>query len=186
MSGRLYVSRLPYEAQESDLRKFFYEYGKIKKILIYTGYALVEFYDPRDADNAIQDLNDKELLGRKLLVKWAMRKADLNKATSVQIEYRLIVENLSRSCHPYELKKFMEQAGKVAYVDKTRIDQGIVEFTNFKDMKNAINKLNRTKFKGKHIRLMEDPKSKNERDRSRSSSPETSGEIISNLLSVHY
>lgn len=50
-------------ARESDVEKFLRGYGKLKDISLKRGYGFVEFDDHRDADDAIADLNGKELLG---------------------------------------------------------------------------------------------------------------------------
>jgi arginine/serine-rich splicing factor 4/5/6 len=60
---RVYVGHIPYEAQERDVERFFKGYGRIRDILLKRGYCFVEFSDPRDADDAVHDLNGRSLMG---------------------------------------------------------------------------------------------------------------------------
>ena len=51
----------------------------------------------------------------------------------------------------------MRQAGEVSYADahKNRRGEGVVEFANYDDMKNALEKLDDTELNGKKIKLSE-------------------------------
>ncbi|CRL06711.1 CLUMA_CG019479, isoform B [Clunio marinus] len=66
--SRVYVGGLPYGTRERDLEKFFKGYGRTRDILIKNGYGFVEFEDYRDADDAVYELNGKELLGERVVV----------------------------------------------------------------------------------------------------------------------
>lgn len=65
VGSRVYVGGLPYGVRERDLKRFFKEYGRTRDILIKNGYGFVEFEDYRDADDAVYELNGKELLGER-------------------------------------------------------------------------------------------------------------------------
>ncbi|CAG8576583.1 9083_t:CDS:2, partial [Scutellospora calospora] len=58
-----------------------------------------------------------------------------------------------------DLKDLMRKAGEVTFADchKDRDGEGVVEFSSYEDMKNAIRKLDDTELKGKHIILREAP-----------------------------
>ncbi|XP_015926229.1 serine-arginine protein 55 isoform X2 [Parasteatoda tepidariorum] len=71
MSTRIYIGRLSYEVRERDLERFFKGYGKIREILIKNGFGFVEFDDYRDADDAVYELNGKELLGERVTIEHA-------------------------------------------------------------------------------------------------------------------
>ncbi|CAH0559159.1 unnamed protein product [Brassicogethes aeneus] len=180
MSTRVYVGNIPYDTRERDLENFFRKFGRIHEIFLKNGYAFVEFDDSRDADDAVYELNDRKLLGRRVSVEIAKGKprprADTRKAPPTRTDYRLIVENLSSTISWHDLKKYMGKAGEVAYADAHNIhrNEGIVEFTSYDDMKYAIEKLDNTDLNGRKIRLTEDVKAKSKRDRSRSRSPRTS------------
>jgi arginine/serine-rich splicing factor 4/5/6 len=79
--SRLYVGRLSERATERDLEHFFRGYGRIRELVMKRGFAFVvrvsflfirisnrylllqEFEDYRDAEDAVYDLNGKELNG---------------------------------------------------------------------------------------------------------------------------
>ncbi|XP_018374959.1 PREDICTED: LOW QUALITY PROTEIN: serine-arginine protein 55-like [Trachymyrmex cornetzi] len=62
---------LPYGTRERDLERFFRGYGRFRDVLIKNGYGFVEFDDYRDADDAVYELNGKELLGERITVERA-------------------------------------------------------------------------------------------------------------------
>ncbi|XP_023287663.1 serine-arginine protein 55 isoform X3 [Orussus abietinus] len=71
MSTRVFVGGLTYRVRERDLEKFFRKYGRVKEVAMKNGFAFVEFDDYRDADDAIYELNGKELLGERITVQRA-------------------------------------------------------------------------------------------------------------------
>ncbi|XP_040170785.1 serine-arginine protein 55 isoform X6 [Anopheles arabiensis] len=119
VGSRVYVGGLPYGVRERDLERFFKGYGRTRDILIKNGYGFVEFEDYRDADDAVYELNGKELLGERVVVEPARGTArgpsgyrerdrydrdrrggryDKNSSRygpPLRTEYRLVVENLS-------------------------------------------------------------------------------------------
>jgi len=200
VGSRVYVGGLPYGVRERDLERFFKGYGRTRDILIKNGYGFVEFEDYRDADDAVYELNGKELLGERVVVEPARGQArgshrdrydsdryssrrgggryNNDKSSSrygppLRTEYRLIVENLSSRVSWQDLKDYMRQAGEVTYADahKQRRNEGVVEFASLSDMKTAIEKLDDTELNGRRIRLIEDRRGGRGRGgRSRSSS----------------
>lgn len=199
VGSRVYVGGLPYGVRERDLERFFKGYGRTRDILIKNGYGFVEFEDYRDADDAVYELNGKELLGERVVVEPARGQArgshrdryndgdryssrrggryNNDKSSSrygppLRTEYRLIVENLSSRVSWQDLKDYMRQAGEVTYADahKQRRNEGVVEFASSSDMKTAIEKLDDTELNGRRIRLVEDRRGGRGRGRSRSSS----------------
>ncbi|XP_011550844.1 serine-arginine protein 55 isoform X2 [Plutella xylostella] len=197
VGSRVYVGGLPFGVRERDLEKFFKGFGRIRDILIKNGYGFVEFDDYRDADDAVYELNGKELLGERVVVEPARgidRSAERSRrdrhydrdrggrsrydtasnyryGPPTRTEYRLVVENLSSRISWQDLKDYMRQAGEVTYADahKQHRNEGVVEFSSHADMRAAIEKLDGTELNGRRIRLVEDKRSSRRRSRSSSS-----------------
>ncbi|VDM51445.1 unnamed protein product [Toxocara canis] len=70
MGSRLYVGRLSWRASASDLEQFFRGYGRIIDIILKNALAFVEFDDPRDAEDAVHDLNGRELCGERVTIEF--------------------------------------------------------------------------------------------------------------------
>ena len=179
---RVYIGRLSYNVREKDIQRFFSGYGRLLEIDLKNGYGFVELEDSRDADDAVYELNGKELCGERVIMEHARgprRDRDgysygsrsggggySSRRTSgrdkygppVRTEFRLIVENLSSRCSWQDLKDFMRQAGEVTYADahKERTNEGVIEFRSYSDMKRALDKLDGTEINGRNIRLIED------------------------------
>jgi RNA recognition motif-containing protein len=81
----IYVGNLAFKATESDLRDVFAEYGAVKRVVVPTdretgrvrGFAFVELAQVQDEDNAIDQLNGAEWMGRQLRLNKAKPKEDM-------------------------------------------------------------------------------------------------------------
>ena len=75
----MFVTNIHPEAQEDDLVDLFADYGEIRQFDwnldrrtgYVKGYALIEFAVLEEARRAMEELNSKELYGRKLAIEWA-------------------------------------------------------------------------------------------------------------------
>jgi len=54
-----------------DIERLFDGYGKIEEILMKAGYAFVDIDDRRDAEDAVYDLNGKNLFGERVSIEFA-------------------------------------------------------------------------------------------------------------------
>src|SRR5690348_14004578 len=92
-SSRVYIGHLSSKASERDVEHFFRGYGKIRDVVLKNGFGkqnarrsdsalyiylyrsigFVEFDDSRDADDAVYELNGKELLGDRVIVEISRR-----------------------------------------------------------------------------------------------------------------
>ncbi|NP_001396762.1 serine/arginine-rich splicing factor 5 isoform 3 [Mus musculus] len=190
MSGcRVFIGRLNPAAREKDVERFFKGYGRIRDIDLKRGFGF-EFEDPRDADDAVYELDGKELCSERVTIEHARARSrggrgrgrysdrfssrrprnDRRNAPPVRTENRLIVENLSSRVSWQDLKDFMRQAGEVTFADahRPKLNEGVVEFASYGDLKNAIEKLSGKEINGRKIKLIEGSKRHRSRSRSRS------------------
>ena len=192
MSGRIYCGRLSSNAAEKDLESLLKPIGKVRDIDFKEGYAYAVFKDYRDADRAVEELNGKEFMGQSILVERAKdirngvggytvaggytARVRQPKPPPVRTNHRIRVENLPARAKWSELKEFMSVAGEVTFADthRRKPGEGVVEFANKEDMRNALETLDKHEFLGKKIKLIEEtPRSTRDRSvsRSRSLSP---------------
>ncbi|HEY8550106.1 MAG TPA: RNA-binding protein [Vicinamibacterales bacterium] len=76
MNRKLYVGNLPYSATEADLESLFAGAGTVETVQVMRdretgrarGFAFIEMASPADAQNAIDQLHDREFGGRSLTV----------------------------------------------------------------------------------------------------------------------
>ncbi|XP_007909131.1 serine/arginine-rich splicing factor 5 [Callorhinchus milii] len=192
MNGcRVFIGRLSPQVRERDVEKFFKGYGRIREIDLKRGFGFVEFDDPRDADDAVYELNGKELFRERITVELAKapprrggrfgsrfnyqrsrteRSSGQRYGPPVRTEYRLIVKNLSSRVSWQDLKDIMRQAGEVTFTDahRTHNNEGIVEFASYSDLKSAIEKLDGKEINGRRIQLIEESRHRRSWTRSRS------------------
>ncbi|VDL75679.1 unnamed protein product [Nippostrongylus brasiliensis] len=75
--ARVYLGRLPFRARESDIERFFQGYGRITDIAMKRGFAFIEFESKRDAEDAVDELNGRSILGDRCafaVCGWDLRK----------------------------------------------------------------------------------------------------------------
>ncbi|XP_044976734.1 serine/arginine-rich-splicing factor SR34-like isoform X1 [Hordeum vulgare subsp. vulgare] len=191
-SCTIYVGNLPGDIREREVEDLFYKYGRIVDIDLKIpprppGYAFVEFEDPRDADDAIYGRDGYDFDGYRLRVELAHggkaqsysydRPSSFSSGrrggVSRRSEYRVMVDGLPSSASWQDLKDHMRRAGDVCFSDVYReagATVGIVDYTNYDDMKYAIRKLDGTEFRNAFSRAYIRVREYDARSRSRSRS----------------
>ncbi|RLN48602.1 hypothetical protein BBJ29_008198 [Phytophthora kernoviae] len=71
-STKLYIGNLFYELTQRDVEAEFSKFGPIEQCSVKKGYAFVHYEQLQDAETAVQEMNDKELGGRRLRVAFAV------------------------------------------------------------------------------------------------------------------
>ncbi|XP_020276279.1 serine/arginine-rich splicing factor SR30-like [Asparagus officinalis] len=169
-SRTIYVGNLPGDIREREVEDLFYKYGPIIDIDLKIpprppGYAFVEFEDPRDAEDAIIGRDGCNFDGYRLRVELAHggrgRSSSYDRYSSYssgggrggvsrRSDYRVLVTGLPSSASWQDLKDHMRRAGDVCFSQVFRDDRGttgIVDYTNYDDMKYAIRKLDDSEFR---------------------------------------
>ena len=90
MSMKLYVGGLAYSVTEKELEAMFAEQGAVVSAVIIKdrdsgqskGFGFVEMADIKEGQNAIKELNGKEMSGRALMVNQARPQEDRNSGGS--------------------------------------------------------------------------------------------------------
>ncbi|KAL5218625.1 hypothetical protein ABZP36_019309 [Zizania latifolia] len=198
-SRTIYVGNLPGDIREREVEDIFYKYGRIVDIDLKIpprppGYAFVEFEDPRDAEDAVAGRDGYNFDGHRLRVEPAHGGRGNSssydrpnsfagggrRGVSRHSEFRVLVTGLPSSASWQDLKDHMRKAGDVCFSEVYRENSGtvgIVDYTNYDDMKYAIKKLDDSEFKNafshSHIRVKEYD-AKRARSYSRSRSPSRS------------
>ncbi|MDR1115942.1 MAG: RNA-binding protein [Tannerella sp.] len=78
----IYVGNLSYRIREDELKSVMEQYGVVDSVKVIKdretgrskGFAFVEMQDDDDAKKAIEELNEKDLQGRQMVVKEAIPK----------------------------------------------------------------------------------------------------------------
>ncbi|KAF9622093.1 hypothetical protein IFM89_029377 [Coptis chinensis] len=200
-SRTLYVGNLPGDIREREVDDLFYKYGPIVDIDLKVpprppGYAFVEFEDCNDAEDAIRGRDGYNFDGHRLRVELAHggrpqpspaeRRSSYNGhggggnrggGVSRHSEYRVSVTGLPSSASWQDLKDHMRRAGDVCFSQVFHGSSGttgIVDYTNYDDMKYAIKKLDDSEFRNAftrgYIRVREHNDTKRSLSRSRSRS----------------
>lgn len=84
MAMKLYVGGLAYSVTEEELEKLFAEQGQVTSVAVIKdrdtgqskGFGFVEMADLKEGQNAIKELNGKELSGRSITVNQARPQED--------------------------------------------------------------------------------------------------------------
>jgi RNA recognition motif-containing protein len=91
----IFVANLNFKVQEDDLRETFEAYGEVDSARIITdrhtgrskGFGFVEMSNADEANVAIENLNDKEMEGRNLVVKVAEERSEQRRFTNRRPQY---------------------------------------------------------------------------------------------------
>ncbi|KAJ3152636.1 hypothetical protein HDU89_001329 [Geranomyces variabilis] len=178
---RVYVGNLAYTAELEDLKSYMRSAGEIVFADILTlpggrskGCGIVEYATPEEAQNAIRDLNDTQLMGRSVFIR-EDREADvrLGSSSGGASHYggrrggradgcSLFVGNLPYHVGWQDLKDHFRQAGRVARADvlegpdRRSRGMGTVVFETPEEAANAISMFDRTEFLGRRLEVRED------------------------------
>merc|ERR1712165_113578 len=173
--------------------------GKGYKILLHisskNAYGFVEFDDYRDADDAVSDLDGKDMQGGRVRVELARDPRDSRRERGgggfgrggrdgrrgnppgPKTNYRLVVENISSRTSWQDLKDYFRTAGEITYTNahSPRSGEGIVEFATKRGLEYALKYQDELELDGRRLKVYEETRGgggfgRGGRDRSRSRS----------------
>ncbi|MCP9259268.1 hypothetical protein DINM_002226 [Dirofilaria immitis] len=168
---RVFVGNLPSDVKQRDLEDIFYRYGRINFIDIKftrdVPFAFIEFDDPRDARDAVHGRDGYDFDGCRIRVELTRGvgprgpggrplygpdpRSPRRGPPPRRIGHRVIISGLPDTGSWQDLKDHMRDAGEICYADVFRDGTGVVEYTNYEDMKYALRKLDDTKFKSHEV-----------------------------------
>ncbi|GJN31439.1 hypothetical protein PR202_gb19839 [Eleusine coracana subsp. coracana] len=160
-SRTIYVGNLPGDIREREVEDLFYKYGRIVDIDLKIpprppGYAFVEFDDPRDAEDAIAGRDGYNFDGHRLRVEAAhggrgnASSHDRSSGFGGGGGGGVVVDRAVVFLGTQNIVDHMRKAGDVCFSEVYREGGGtigIVDYTNYDDMKYAIKKLDDTEFR---------------------------------------
>jgi len=153
---RVYVGHLHSRTRERDIRDEFERYGRILACKLKNRFCFIDYEDPRDADEAIRDMDGRDFDGEKIVVERPKGRETRGKGFRPErSEWRIRVENLPRGIHWSELKDKFRQCGDVIFGDIYK-DKGFLEFRYKDDMYRALDDMHRTDWRGDLIYVYRD------------------------------
>lgn len=116
----VYVKNLMPDIKEDELRELFAGFGPITSVTIQRdasgvsrGYGFVNFERHEDAVAAIQQMHDKEYIGKRLYVSRAQKKSDRNDLNRYYQGTNLYVKNLDASIDDQKLRDEFSKYGTI-------------------------------------------------------------------------
>ncbi|KAG3116026.1 hypothetical protein PI125_g5009 [Phytophthora idaei] len=149
-----------------EVEDIFYKYGRIRDIDVKfpsrpPAFAFVDFEDARDAEDAIRGRDGYDYDGARLRVEPANggRRESARESARGSAryprnvrgngEFSVEVSNLPPRVSWQDLKDFMRKAGDVVFTEVDGRGGGVVEYSNKRDMKYAVEKLDDSEFRGR-------------------------------------
>ena len=176
---RVFIGGLPPRVNETAVQKFFKGFGDIRQVKLKKKYGFVEFADPRDAEDAVEEMNNQPLCGGRINVEHAKGNPRSRNfrgnygsrhGTICRTNYRVVVENVSSRTGWQDLKELFSPVVEVAYaeVHQDLAGEGILEFHSRQDLEKAVDNFDGAELNGRKMKLIEAYDSRNRSILSRS------------------
>merc|ERR1711935_873173 len=169
MSARVFLGNLPPDVTVRDIEDFFDRYGRVRNVLLKHGkYGFAEFESSRDAEDAVDDMHGKRLLGSRIVCELAKgtrgggegRRAPwVNKyGAPTRTRYGLKVENISSRLSWQDIKDTFRKAGDVTFAECHTINtgKGRVECASREDFRRVYKKFQGHEMNGRKLELTKD------------------------------
>jgi len=153
---KIYVGHLHSRTRERDIRDEFERYGRIVALKMKNRFCFIDYEDPRDADEAIRDMDGRDFDGEKIVVERPKGREARGKGFRPErSDWRIRVENIPSRIHWSELKDKFRNCGEVIFGDVHK-DNGYLEFRYKEDMYRALDDMHRTDWHGDMIYVYRD------------------------------
>jgi len=178
--GKVYVGNIR-DVSERELEHAFQKFGRIRKVWIARnppGFGFVYFSDPRDAEDAVDSMNRRELHGKTICVEMSHARGserrrgrersdrDYNSRNGrlpIRTGYKVQITGFPSHVTWRELKDFIRRTAEATFVD-IRDNEGLAEFATAEEMHRAIRELDNVQFEGSFIKVTEKPGGKDRRN----------------------
>ena len=175
---RVYVGNLSWDVTWKDLKDHFKSVGfSVKKADIIEdnngrsrGCGLVEFHNPSDADEAIEQLNQSDLMGRQIFVRHD--KGDVGQSSSQPVKYgdsevfgcKLYIGNLAYDTTWQSLKDHFKASGGTVIRADVMVNEdtgrskgyGFIEYSLPEEAQEGVKQFNNSTLDGRVIFVRED------------------------------
>jgi len=172
---KLYVGNLDFRTDREYLEDKFRKFGPIEDVFIpldgrgdSRGFAFVTFEDRRDAEDAVEDMHDSRLDGRRITCNVARPRPPLrggggrDRSRSPgrgpgQVSAKIYIGNLPMDVREHEIEDMYKKFGHIVRIDLKTPNRppayAFVEYEDERDAEDALRETNGTKFGRDTIRV---------------------------------
>lgn len=83
-NSQVYVARIPRNIRSEELKDLFSRFGAIKDVIIKAGFGFITFEEPREAAEAVKEMDQYQYEGREIVVQMAGEKKYRNSGKGPQ------------------------------------------------------------------------------------------------------
>ncbi|XP_018424165.1 PREDICTED: RNA-binding protein 14-like [Nanorana parkeri] len=141
---KIFIGNVDDRTTQEELNDLFQKFGPVVSCAVMKQYAFVHMRGADRAKKAIEELNGRELHGKRMVV-------ELSKPRP-QNTWKIFVGNVSAACDASELRSLFEAYGRVVECDVVK-DYAFVHMEKESDARAAIENLNGKEIKDKRINV---------------------------------
>ncbi|XP_075693504.1 uncharacterized protein LOC142660665 isoform X2 [Rhinoderma darwinii] len=143
-TSKIFIGNVDDRTTQQELSELFEKFGTVVSCAVMKQYAFVHMRGTERAVKAIEELNGREIHGKKIVV-------ELSKPRP-QNTWKIFVGNVGIDCDAADLRTMFETYGKVMECDVVK-DYAFVHMERESEAREAIDKLNGRDIRGKRINV---------------------------------
>ncbi|KAJ6241758.1 protein mei2-like 2 [Anaeramoeba flamelloides] len=152
----LFIRNINSNIEDELLDKTFGQFGEIKEIYSkskFRGFVLIKYYDIRHSINAIEQLQGKEINGRKLDIHFSIPKE--NPKEEDQNQGTVVCFNLDETITNEKINEIFSQVGEINEIRSTpnKFRHRFIEYYDIRNAEKAIKILNNTLINEREIKV---------------------------------